>query len=159
VSELDGWLADLGSPSLERRMRADAALAGAHAPGAAPALLALLTDPAAPEEARWRAAFALGALGDWSATAALATGLQDGDWSVRHACACALGELGDPAAMAALWAVVSAPVPDEQTNYVAAIGLLRIEPSRGAALLRAAAASDRRAARNTALSALAAQAY
>jgi HEAT repeat protein len=159
VSELNGWLADLSSPSLERRLRADAALAGAGDPSAVPALLALLADTAVPEEARWRAAFALGALADRSATAALVAGLQDADWSVRHACACALGELGGPEAIAALWAVVTAPEPDEQTNYVAAISMLRIEPSRAAAMLRAAAAGDRRAARNTALSALAAQAY
>ena len=149
---------ELSSPALETRLQADAALAEAGR-AAVPALIGLLSDVRAAEEARWRAAFALGTLGDSAAGAGPSTRLGDGCWSVRHACACALGELGDPAALPALWAVVTAPEPDEQTNYVAAIGLLRISRSRGEAMLRAAAAGSSRAGRNTALSALASLSY
>lgn len=158
MSDLAGWLADLGSLSLSARLRADAALAGAGR-SAVPALIALLSDTSAAEEARWRAAFALGALGDRAATAALIAGLGDSYWNVRHACACALGETGDPAALPALLALAAAPEPDEQTNYVAAISLLRLDRSRGEAALRAVAAGGCRAGRNTAVSALASLAY
>lgn len=158
MMRFDGWLADLNSPSLAARLAADAALQAAG-PAAEAALSALLTDAVAPEEARWRAAFILGALGSAASLPALIAGLDDANWSVRHACACALGELGDAAALPSLLALVTAPEPDEQTNYVAAIGLLRLHRSYGEAVLRAVAAGGSRAGRNTAISALAAISY
>ncbi len=105
---LADWLGDLNSPLLETRLQADAALLELGA-SAENALTALLCDLTAPEEARWRAAFLLGALGSRSALPVLVACLTDACWSVRHACACALGELGDPAALPALWTVVTAP--------------------------------------------------
>ncbi len=158
MTGIDDWLADLSSPSLAARLMADAALLAAGS-AAVDALIGLLSEVSAPEEARWRAAYLLGALGSRAALPALAAGLIDAHWSVRHACACALGELGDPEALPALLALVTAPEPDEQTNYVAAIGLLRLQRSQGEAVLRAVAAGGSRAGRNTAVSALASLAY
>ena len=158
MTGLHDSLAALSSPSLETRLNADAALAG-WGDGVEPALIALLSDTSAPEEARWRSAFTLGALGSRAALPALSAGLSDSHWGVRHACACALGEIGDPAALSALFAIATAAEPDEQTNYVAAIGLLRLNRGQGESILRAVAAGGNRAARNTALSALASLAY
>ncbi|HYO89068.1 MAG TPA: HEAT repeat domain-containing protein [Candidatus Limnocylindrales bacterium] len=158
MSGLAEWLAALNSPSLQTRLEGDAALVAQGTVAEAP-LIALLRDTDAPDEARWRAAFTLGTIGSPAAMPTLTAGLRDASWSVRHACACALGEMADPAAALALWAVVTAPVPDEQVNYVAAIGLLRVNRSQGEAMLRAAAAGSSRAGRNTAISALASLAY
>jgi len=158
VSGISAAILALSSPSLEDRLQADAALVawGAEADAA---LLALLNDGDSPEEAQWRAAFTLGARKKRAALPALAAGLNSPHWSVRHACACALGELGDPGGASALLALATAPVPDEQTNYVAAIGLLRLDRSHGEAVLRAVAAGGNRAGRNTAVSALASLSY
>jgi HEAT repeat protein len=158
MSGLHEMLAALNSPALEMRLNADAALI-AIGGGAEAALITLLSDVAEPEEARWRAAFTLGALGCRAALPALISGLTDAHWSVRHACACALGEIGDVAALPALLSLATAAEPDEQTNYVAAIGLLRLNRSHGEAVLRAVAAGGNRAGRNTAVSALASLSY
>ena len=158
MSPLGAVLADLADPALETRLHADAGLKAASAELEA-ALTALLNDLHAPAEARWRAAFLLGDLGCQTAIPALVAGLADANWSVRHACACALGTLGNPAALPALLALATAQQPDEQTNYVAAIGLLRLHRGQGEAVLRAVAAGGNRAGRNTALSALASLAY
>jgi HEAT repeat protein len=158
MSSLHDALASLSSPSLETRLNADAALAG-WGDGVEPSLIALLVGADQPEEARWRAAFTLGALGSRAALPTLIAGLSDRHWSVRHACICALVEIGDPAALPALLALATAAEPDEQTNYVAAIGLLRLNRGQGEAVLRAVAAGGDRAARNTAVSALASLSY
>ncbi|MBL8147553.1 MAG: HEAT repeat domain-containing protein [Anaerolineae bacterium] len=158
MSGLADAILALGSPSLEARLQADVALAG-WGSEADEALIALLTDRHAPEEAQWRAAFTLGRRGTAAALPALLTGLASQHWSVRHACACALGEIGDAGGAQALLAIATAAEPDEQTNYVAAIGLLRLQRSQGEAVLRAVAAGGNRAGRNTAVSALAVVAY
>lgn len=158
MSALNEALSALSSPSLEARLLADDELTrlGDEVDGA---LIALLDDGDAPEEARWRAAFTLGARRAVAALPALIAGLNSPHWSIRHACACALGELGDPAGAPALLALATAVEPDEQTNYVAAIGLLRLQRSQGEAVLRAVAAGGNRAGRNTAVSALATISY
>ena len=158
MSGLADLILALGSPSLDARLQADAALAG-WGGEADVALIALLTDRHAPEEAQWRAAFTLGARRTVAALPALIGGLASAHWSVRHACACALGEMGDLGGAQALLTVATAAEPDEQTNYVAAIGLLRLHRSHGEAVLRAVAAGGNRAGRNTAVSALASLSY
>ncbi|MFN8379488.1 MAG: HEAT repeat domain-containing protein [Anaerolineae bacterium] len=158
MSALADALAALSSPALEDRLRADAALLelGREADAA---LMALLGDEDALEEARWRAAFTLGVRQTRDALPVLISGLSSPHWSVRHACACSLGELGDPEGAKALLTIATAVEPDEQTNYVAAIGLLRLHRSQGEAVLRAVAAGGNRAGRNTAVSALASLSY
>ena len=158
MSALADAISALSSPSLEARLGAGAALAVLDG-DADPALIALLSDDAAPEETQWRAAFVLGARRTRAALPALIAGLSSPHWSVRHACACALGEIGDPGGAVALLALATAAEPDEQTNYVAAIGLLRLHRSQGEAVLRAVAAGGNRAGRNTAVSALASLSY
>jgi HEAT repeat protein len=158
MNEVQEAIAALTDPALYTRLQADAALMRLGGVAEA-ALIVLLADAAGPEEARWRAAFTLGAVGSHAALPALVAGLQDAHWSVRHACACALGELGDPNGVPALLALATAAEPDEQTNYVAAIGLMRLNRGQGEAVLRAVAAGGDRAGRNTAVSALATLAY
>lgn len=158
MSALAEAIAALDSPSLEARLQADAALARLDG-DVDSALIALLANAESPEEAQWRSAFTLGARRTRTALPTLIAGLNSPHWSVRHACACALGEIGDANGATALLAVATAPEPDEQTNYVAAIGLLRLNRSTGEAALRAVAARGSRAGRNTALSALASLSY
>jgi len=146
----------LGAADLAARLAADSAL---HDPAYAQALIALVEDSAQPVEARWRAAVILGAIGARDALDVLTTALRDPSWEVRHSAAWALGALRDPRAFEALHAIVTSTVKDEQIPYVAAIGLVQIDPERGRAALHAASAHPDPAVLSIARSALTSLSY
>ncbi len=100
--------------------------------------------------ARWKAARALGALGDKSAVPALIAALGDASGSVRECAADALGALGDAGAGEALLARAGDSSPAVRLAVIAALGKLAHAPAAEALrkalkdeapLIRAAAAA------------------
>jgi len=67
---------------------------------------------------RWRAAEALGRLGDPRALGPLASALQDPDWRVRMKAAWALGLLGDPRAAIPLRRAMAAPGENDRVKEI-----------------------------------------
>jgi HEAT repeat protein len=146
------WIAALAHPDLTERLAAENALIGAGV-AAHDALIAACDSETT--EKRWRAASALGDSGGYSGIAALIAMLADPTWDGRSSAAYSLGVLADAAAFDALVSVAHHTTPDEQTPYVAALGLLRIDRARARAVLDAAAQHDDEPIRRTAISALA----
>jgi tetratricopeptide (TPR) repeat protein len=79
--------------------------------------------------ARWKAARALGAMGEKSAVPALAAALGDASGSVRECAADALGALGDPSAGEVLLARVGDSSPAVKCAVMTALGRLRHAPA------------------------------
>ena len=148
----ESLIISLNSDDLVARLAADCALIDA---GAVEPLLALLNDTANPNEARWRAAADLGDIGDEAALDALITAAGDPSWDVRASAIWALGRLRGEKAFATLHTIVENPTPDEQNSYVAAMGLLHLDPPRAVEILRRAAASSNPRIRSWGRSALA----
>ncbi|HNR99201.1 MAG TPA: HEAT repeat domain-containing protein [Planctomycetota bacterium] len=86
--------------------------------------------------ARWKAARALGLMGDKAAAAQLAAALEDASGSVRECAADALGALGDPAAGEALLARLKDPSRAVRCAVIGALGRIGYAPAARA--LRAA---------------------
>ncbi len=106
-------------------------------------------------ERRWRAAALLGDTRAYRALDLITHLLADGTWEVRANAVYALGMLADERAWDTLQLAAFHTSPDEQTPYIAALGLLRIDPARARALLEEACHHADEPIRRTALSALA----
>lgn len=150
----DHVVTSLNSPDLLERIKADCALIAAGQDAVEP-LLAVVSDPNNPQEARWRAAANLGDIGDPRAVEALTTAIADELWEVRASAIWALGMLGDARAFEPLRGIVENPIPDEQNSYVAARALLTIDRSRAVEMLQNAAKHSNHRVRSWGRSALA----
>ncbi len=147
------WITQLGSESLLERLTAEDRLSAAGT-DAESALIAALGD--ADMERRWRVAGVCGDIGSHAAVVPLIELLNDDTWDVRAGAAYALGVIGDERAFELFSRTALSPHPDEQTPYVAALGLLRMNRARALETLNAAVTHDDEKIRRTALSALAA---
>ena len=79
------------------------------------------------EEIRWRAAAALAWIGDVSAIPALEHASIGAGYELKFNCIWGLGQLGDPAAIPALLAIVQADETESpDVRYNAALALLRL---------------------------------
>lgn len=148
----------LNSTDLLERIKADCALIAMGQDAIEP-LLALVSDPNNPQEARWRAAANLGDIGDPRVVDALISALADDVWDVRASVIWALGMLGDARAFEPLRAIVENPIPDEQNSYVAARALLNVDRSRAIDVLQRAAENSNHRVRSWGRSALACLKY
>lgn len=144
----------LGSPDLQKRLRAEYALLCAEQEGVEP-LIDVLAERSRPDEARWRAAVVLGYSGAAAAVPALIDALDDTSGDVRHSAVWALARLRDAAAFDRLAAIALSGVKDEQIPLVAAIGLVLIDHERGRDVLDAASRSENDIISSIAASALA----
>jgi HEAT repeat protein len=150
----DHVVTSLNSPDLLERIKADCALIAAGQDAVEP-LLAVVSDPNNPQEARWRAAANLGDMGDSRAVEALIAAIADEVWEVRASAIWGLGMIGDGGAFEPLQSIVENPIPDEQNSYVAARALLTIDRSRAVEVLQSAAADSNHRVRSWGRSALA----
>ncbi len=117
-------------------------------------LLALVSDPSAPNEARWRAVILLGWLGDAQAVEPLLALLTDASWDVRNSAVWSLGMIGAAAAFDPLARVLHTS-KDEQVPYIAALMLIRLDAARARTLLTAALSHSDESVQRIARSALA----
>jgi HEAT repeat protein len=146
--------ADLSNPDWWTRISTEVALRHAGA-AALDGLIALLDDSAQPNDARWRAAHALGMIGEKRALPHLIAALRDPSSDVQYFAAWALGKIGDGQSFTALADVLNSPTIEEQANFAAAMSLAQIDRRRGLDVLRAALDGDNDAARRVAMGALA----
>ncbi|MDZ4768285.1 MAG: HEAT repeat domain-containing protein [Chloroflexota bacterium] len=146
------WIASLDDTELAERASAESALIAAGADAHA-ALIDASHSPTT--ETRWRAASALGDSGATEAIDRLIALLTDPTWDVRSSAAYSLGMLADARGFDALNRAAFHTAPDEQTPYVAALGLLRIDRARARPILDAALTHADEPIRRTAMSALA----
>ncbi len=145
---------ELSSPDLWTRIHAEVELR-VHGAGALDALTALIDDATQPSEVRWRAAHALGMIGDRRALETLTHALHDSSSDVQYYAAWALGKIGDIDGFEALADTLNSPTVEEQANFAVAMALVQIDRARGLAVLHAALNGDNDAARRVALGALA----
>jgi HEAT repeat protein len=142
----------LNSPDIAMRLAAEDILIGAGSAAHDALFEAGRSDET---ERRWRAAALLGDVRAWRALDLLTHLLADETWEVRASAVYALGILADERGWDALQRAAFHTSPDEQTPYIAALGLLRIDPTRARALLEEACSHPDEPIRRTALSALA----
>lgn len=122
--DIAALIRQLDDPDPLARMLAGGDLADAGSAAVEP-LIAALASPSV--ETRWRAAAALGWLGDPAAVPALAARLTADGYDVQINAAWALGQIGNVRAAPALLAVVSAPGDaDPDVRYVSALALSRL---------------------------------
>jgi HEAT repeat protein len=113
-------------------------------------LIMLLEDASNGDEARWRAAYLLGVLGDKRAVSVLSAALSDNSSDVQYHAAWALGKLRDPVGFSALEKVLHSTTLEEQANYAAAVALVGIDRDAGLKALQAAMISGNEAAQRVA---------
>jgi HEAT repeat protein len=135
-----------------RLFAADALIAQGSA--SVESLVGTLQDANAAAELRWRAAVMLGWIGDSSAIDALLHATHDGAWEVRHSAVWSLGMIGDARGFDALRQIATTGTPDEQINYIAALGMFMIDRESAQSALSAALDSSDTVARAWAHSAL-----
>jgi HEAT repeat protein len=154
-------LEDLRTGSTAARLSAQSALTDAGAP-AVDGLLSLLRDTTAPDEARWRAALALGALAALlpddprPADGLIETFRSDPVMEVRDCITWTLGEAGLPRLFEPLREAYNDHEDKDLIAYNAALAMARIDRPRALALFQAGTQSPHERVYRVALSTLAA---
>ncbi|NDJ62843.1 MAG: HEAT repeat domain-containing protein [Chloroflexi bacterium] len=148
----------LRTGDLAARIEAAAALTTAGS-AAVPALIAVLQDPSADNDTRWRAAVILGDIGDRAGVPPLITAIHDPSWEIQHSAVWALGRIQTPESFAALRAVVEHLHTEEQVPYVAALALIAVDRGRAEPVLISARQHADDAVRRIAYAALATLKY
>jgi HEAT repeat protein len=135
MTDNPSFIAVSGQSNVAERLAADVAALAKGRPEL-DTLISFVMQPGDDLEIRWRAAVALGKLGDPRAADVLVSIVDDEAWEMRHSAIWSLCALGDSRCFDTLCSVCSSGKLDEQINYVAAMGLARQYGERGAVVLQ-----------------------